>query len=205
MNSVVYHITWIALLVPLVFPCFFPLPLQRKAAIDAYRRGWSWPVVLVTRTTPYLTLHTQAWIFAALHTRDPELVFTAHTLSLGVFVLYHGFNLINPMLLAHHPEPLVRKVTAVQPPLSDPFLLLIWLGLHLQHSFFPFYFFFQDFPSKQSLMPVFVLGGYIVWQRVCWAVQDVPAYPVLEQFRQQGYEYVFYQAGVAVVACYCSF
>jgi len=206
METIIFYVTLIAFVIPLVNTSLRPLTFQIKASSYAKENGWPVVVIVLTRALPFLTLYTQFWILIAMYYLNSSTMFIAQTLSISVFLLYHGINLLDPMYLAWHPKELVYEVVRLIPPWKNPFHLIIWVGLHLQHTIFPFYLFFLA--NKHDLNKLFrwvylVLSSilliiYILWHLFCWHVQGIPAYPFLVKLRAMEYEVLFYILGIGI-------
>jgi hypothetical protein len=210
MESLIFAVTFISFLIPIVNTVVNPFPFQKEAAIDAVDRGWSDTLILVTRSCPYLTLYTQFWIIVALYYMTPTTMFIAQTLSWFVFCVYHGINYIDKKHLAYHSEEFVKKVVSWKPPKWP--LVIVWFGLHWQHTIFPFYLHYLTYKydidytnSFYAVMCSFgVMAFYLVWHTFCWKVQGIAAYPFLNRLRQISHEISFYCAAftlVVVVNC----
>ena len=201
MESIIFNVTLISFLIPIILTTVRPHPFQIKATISAKRQGYSMPLILITRALPYLTIYTQFWILLALYKLEPITMSIAKTLSWSVFFLYHGINYVDPMYLAYHSKELVREVVRWTPPFSR--YIVIWFGLHLQHTIFPFYLHYlakiHSISSEKFLinttnsMSIMIL--YLAWHLFCWDVQGIPAYPFLSMLRSTGYEISFYFIG----------
>jgi hypothetical protein len=178
-----------------------PHSAQIKAELDARKREWSYFAIYTTRSLPYLTLYAQILTLFALFWSTPSTIHFGHSLSSVVFIAYHGINSINPSHLSYHPLEITRIVTAWKPPCS--MLVVPWIGLHLQHSVFPFYLhWIQERVTLLDLACAHVLLLiYIFWHLFCWHVQGIPAYPFLAHLRTTGWETVFYATGFVILAC----
>lgn len=200
-ESIVFTVTLVSFLIPIVFTTVNPFPFQIKATEDAKKRGWNTLVILVTRACPYLTLYTQFWILVAMYNLTPLTMFIGQSMTWCVFLLYHGFNLIDPTHLTYHPEEFVREVVSWKPPKNKN--IVIWFGLHLQHTVFPFYLHYLtskyeiDYTGNISyVMCSFLLMlFYVVWHLFCWYVQGIAAYPFLNYLRNKSQELLFYCLG----------
>jgi hypothetical protein len=203
-----FIVTSVSLLVPIVFTTLFPTPKQKEGALHAELSGWSQVSTLVTRALPYLTLYTQflVWMFLYEMT-NATLLLIAQTFTSSVFILYHGINLIDPLHLAWHPIELVREVVSWRPPFSRN--IVIWVGLHSQHTFFPFYLKYHQYKEKIVFsdhvgvfkglqLMLLLLFVWIIWHLHCWQVQGYPAYPFLSKLRKESLEATFYVSGSCV-------
>ncbi len=214
MESQIFTATFISFLIPIVNTIVNPSPFQKEATDNAKQRGWNKYIILVTRACPYLTLYTQFWILVALYFLTPTTMFIGQSLSWFVFILYHGINYIDPMHLAYHPEELVKEVVSWTPPKNKN--IVIWFGLHLQHTIFPFYLHYLtnkyniDYCKNiyAILCSFAAISIYVVWHLFCWYVQGIPAYPFLTKLRLFTHELLFYCAGtvlMVVVNCILAF
>lgn len=205
MESVIFNINLISFLIPIVFTTIKPFPFQIKTTEDAKRRGWNSFAILVTRVCPYLTLYTQFWTLVAMYNMEPITMFIAQSMTWTVFLLYHGINIIDPVCLTYHPREFVKEVVSWKPPMSKN--IVIWFGLHLQHTIFPFYLHYltykYDVNYYNSLYPVIanilVMGLYVIWHLFCWQVQGIAAYPFLNEFRDHSCEIGFYCFGFIII------
>lgn len=199
---VLLEITAVALIIPIVNTVIRPTPPQIACAESAISRGWGKVPILVTRALPYLTLYTQAIILVSLYfPAHPLPLLVAQTFSWSVFFLYHGMNMVNPMLLANHSEELVRKVIRLFPPLH-PLFAAVWTGLHFQHSLFPFYLKYHQWSEgivfgnhlvleDGLVVSVMFALAYLCWHEACYHVQGQPAYPFIAILRERGLEMAF--------------
>ncbi len=211
MESFVITVTIVSFFIPIIFTTINPFPFQKETAEDAKKRGWNSYIILITRACSFLTLYTQFWIIIAMLYLTPTTMFIGQSLSWIVFSLYHGMNYIDPMLLAYHPEEFVREVIRWTPPTKKRYTI-IWAGLHLQHTVFPFYLHYLTFKHeidyKNNLFAVVssfnVVLFYVAWHLCCWHVQGIPSYPFLKKLRIDKYELLFYCGGfiyMVVINC----
>ena len=176
---------------------FRPQPFQQNAHACAKKRGHSRPLILISRSLCHLTQFGQWWIIAALFTKNNDVFFVAQAISWIIFCLYHGMNLWNPQLLAYHEKNLVDQVVRWSPP-SHPFHVLIWFGLHYQHTLPPLYMHYFAYTNvitysentRGALYTVVAMIVYTLWHLYCWKIQGIPAYPFLKEFRNQSFEVV---------------
>lgn len=209
--SLLFFLTAIGVVAPICFTTFIPTPIQQQATLDAKRRKWGFIQIYITRALGFLTLFTQFIVCLFLYdVTNIMLLVIAQTFSTSVFILYHGINSINPLHLAYHPEELVRAVVTWRPPLSKYFP--IWIGLHYQHTFFPFYLKYYQHSNNINFdhhvdiidalfLCCMLLLFYITWHFHCWKVQGYPAYPFLKHLREEGIESIFYSVGFAMFCC----
>ena len=195
MIDVWFWTTLVAFLIPIFSTAVRPFPFQVACAEDARKRGWSEPTIVATRTLCYLTSYSQFWILAAmLHPIDP-LVHTAQCLSTMVFFLYHGFR--DATKLTYHPPEFVRAVSAFfRPSPRDPHHVVVWFGLHLQHSRVPL------LPRPQVRNARSWTGGFGSESRERVSLPSVGAlvlarprnasYPFLRALRSMNFETLFY-------------
>jgi len=209
MESAIFLITYVSFLIPIVNTIVNPFYFQKVATLHAKEQGWNILIILTTRAGLYLTVYTQFWILIALIYMTPVTMFIGQSLSWIVFYLYHGINFINPMNLTYHPREFVEQVVSWKPPLKTPFRstnlfnLIVWIGLHLQHTIFPFYLHYLTYKYNidysNNLYAVFysfiVMGVYVIWHLFCWHVQGIPAYPFLTHLRQKNLEKLWYLVG----------
>lgn len=208
-ETVVLWINLICFILPLIVTTIKPIPHQIESTKHARNNNWSLPVILVTRALPYLTLYTQFWNLLAWYHKAPILIDISLSLSIAVFLLYHGINLLNPMHLSYHPEELVRKVVSWRPPMSKE--VGLWLGLQIQHSFSPFYNFYLIYTNEitnahvglpvRSLCCTLVLFIYVIWLLICWKINDIPPYPFLKELREKDLEKLFYVCSLVAFGC----
>ena len=198
MSNLFYTLLLITTL-PIVNCIVNPQRFQIQAAIDAKSRGWSTLSIWVTRAFQYFTLYAQIWTLIAICTEVPTTIHLAHSLSWLVFVAYHGINLVDAEHLSYHPPELTRIVTGWKPPMS--ILIIPFIGLHLQHTIFPFYLYSIHQPASWGdlFLAHKALFLYIRWHLVCWEVQGIPAYPFLSRLRRDGWETSFYVLGFGLL------
>jgi hypothetical protein len=216
LEYLIFTITLVSFVVPIVFAITRPLPFQIDASNYAEKNGWNKYIILIVRSCPYLTTYSQFWFLVAIYDRGPTAIFVGLSFAWGILILYHSINFINPMHLSYHPEEIVLKVTGLKPP-NDK-LVVIWCGLHLQHTFPVMYLHYlaysRDINYQHNYSAFFVsmllVAFYIVWHLFCWRVQGIPAYPFLKHFRQENMlnprhaEIIFYYAGfLAVIVLNC--
>lgn len=162
-----------------------PKPYQIKCSEDAIRRGWSRPIVSLTRATQHFTLFSLLLVVCALASGHRETAVVATSLELLVFFLYHGIASYDPTLLGYDNPDLIRECMGWRPPFSR--YIVVWLGLHIQHTLAPFILwgYAEHRPEDESL--VFgALFFYIMWNHFCWSVQGRPAYPIQEKLWHRG-------------------
>jgi hypothetical protein len=203
-ESIIFKIKLLSFLGPIFFRTIRPEQFQIKSNENAEKRGWSKPIILLTAGIPYLTLYTQIWILIALWYLTPRTMYIAQSLSSSVFILYHSINFIGPMHLTYHSEDLIKKIVRWTPPFS--MYIIPWFGLHVQHTFFPFYLYYIsikykiNYDLKYTLDTFIIMGIYILWHLFCWHVHDMPAYPFFIKLRKNGYEIPFYITGFSAMA-----
>jgi hypothetical protein len=180
---------------------FFPKPHQRDCEASAKARGWSTPMIMLTRSTGFFTLYGQLWLVIAEFTGNRSAFCVALVIETTVMVLYHTLVAIDPSLLAHDDnKDLVRKVTRVLPPMDIH--AAIWLGLHLQHTVCPLHLWLKDHPptiyyaDQDVNLSLAAFLVYVVWNTFCWVVQGKPTYPIQKQVWDRGWQ-VYCQATVA--------
>jgi len=184
-----------ALLVAVLNSLVNPHPFQTAATTYARHHGWSMPMILLTRASCYLTLWTQALVLLALQRESTETWFVAETATWVVFSLYHVINYLDVSLLSHHDLALTQAVVRWLPPTTGLRHLVIWAGLHLQHTVLPFYMATHRPGAYQPRLLVsgyITMCAYILWHTFCWGVQGVPAYPLLHILRARDLEFHFY-------------
>ncbi len=210
MESIIFNITLITFLIPIVNTVVNPFSFQKEASKNAKKRGFNSMIVTITRSCPYLTLYTQFWIIVAMYNLTPVSMFIGQSLSWCVFILYHGINFIDPMHLAYHPEEFVKEVVSWKPPINTQTSfknIVVWFGLHLQHTIFPFYLHYLTYVYNidytKNIYAVFctfnIMIFYTIWHMFCWYVQGIPAYPFLTKLRLMSHEITFYFVGFVLM------
>lgn len=203
MNSedIILYITIISFIIPIIGTIVKPHEYQVNAGKDARDRGWSPTLIIFTRSFCFLTLYTQFLIILALIYKTPRLLFIAHSFSIYVFLLYHGMNAYDKMLLPYHPRERVEEVVRCLPPLNKN--IVIWFGLHLQHSFYPVYLYYLkgdvEYNAEDFIYNIFLMVIYILWHLFCWKVQNIPAYPFLIRLRAAELELEFYILSLSAI------
>jgi len=191
-----------SLVIPIVFTTYNPFPFQVEAAKNAKIRGWNNFTILITRTCPYLTLYSQIWTILAIYSLNPTIMFVAQSMTIIVFCLYHGINLIDPTNLTYHPVEFVKEVISWKPP--NNWNIIIWAGLHVQHTVFPFYLYYLTIKYEINytndirivLTSYLAMIVYIIWHTFCWIVQGIPAYPFMTKLKRAGHDVIFYIVGL---------
>jgi hypothetical protein len=205
MESSIFIITIVSFLIPIVNTVINPYPFQKQATDNARQRGWNEYMIIITRSCPYLTLYTQFWIILAMYNMTPITMFIAQSLSWFVFCVYHGINYIDTKHLAYHPEEFVKEVVSWKPPKGP--LVVVWFGLHWQHTIFPFYLHYLTYKHEIDysnniyavLCSFGVMAFYLVWHLFCWKVQGIAAYPFLNSLRRMSNEILFYCVSFVVI------
>lgn len=194
-------LSMLLLLCPVSHALFIPFQFQRQSANYARLSEWNEVIIEITKLS-HLTLYTQCWITLALYYMTPILLFIAKSLSIGVFIMYHTFVMIDPMSLSYHSTELTKDVTGLIPGKN----VGVWAVLQLQHSVFPFYL-FLTYPNIGGIWAVFatfvVVAFYIGWSLFCWHVHGIPAYPFLAKLRNDGNEVRFYELVLILSVALC--
>ncbi len=162
-----------------------------------------------TRNTQFFTLYAQAWAVGAWITEHPAAISVALVTEAMVFCLYHGVTAYKPTLLSYGDREMVYSVTRWAPP-RFALHALIWLGLHIQHTFSPAYVWYTFFPTREKGHEAYVLAalaGYDLWNSFCWYVNGKPAYPIQTALKDKGVlgyaRLVFYAFGIFIALFVC--
>lgn len=200
-ETAIIIITTAQMMIPLIYAVVNPFPFQKLATADALNRDWNMSAIIITRCIPYLTMYSQCLTLVALYYKTPITMLVAQSTSWFVFVLYHGLNYMDPMNLAYHPKELVNQVIRWTPPSEKTFKNVVtWLGLHFQHTVFPFYLHYVTHKYKIVYRNNYDALGYnslfivtyMFWFLICWKVQGVAAYPIMNRLREHDAEFTFY-------------
>lgn len=181
-------------LAAVVASLFFPKPHQRERQADARKRGWSLPMIAVTRSTPFFTLYAQLWLVIALLTGHRECTSVAMILQTVVLVLYHVLAFLNPRHLTYEPEAFVQKIVGLIPPRDRH--LLPWIGNRIQHHVSPLYLWVRGckflggdgvvHQPQDVWLALLALGVYYAWGNICWHVQGYSTYPIQARLWEKG-------------------
>lgn len=193
----------VSLIIPIINAVVNPQPFQKDAHKCAKSRGHDKGVIILTRACQHLTLYSQFWTIIALYYKTPLTMFVAQTMSILVFFLYHGFNYFDSKHLAYHPKELVEQVINIFPPMNK--YIVVWMGLHFQHSVFPFYIYYisrkydlNNYEPHMLFYSFTVMTAYILFFNYCWKVQGIAAYPFLNELNKHSSEFLFYCSGFIV-------
>ena len=131
----------------------FPLPRDKLVKEAASQRGWSTPIIFLTRSIQHFTIISALILVLAIlatlilepsHEFVTGAGFIAHNLQTSVGVLYHSLITINPFYLfpklnfPKDPNRVVRALTSWFPPFeAQGFTLILWAVLHIQHTLAP--------------------------------------------------------------------
>lgn len=203
MEEYILNLLIITLIVPIINAMINPQPFQKSAHKCAKSRGHNKIVIIITRACQHLTLYSQFWTIIALYYKTPLTMFIAQTMSILVFFLYHGFNYFDKKYLAYHPIELVEQVVSLTPPMNR--YIIVWMGLHFQHSIFPFYIYYisrnYDLVHYEPYMLFYsfaTMTAYILFSIYCWKVQGIAPYPFLNDLNKHSSEVLFYCLGFIV-------
>lgn len=200
-ETAVITVTAIQIIIPVIYSVTNPFTFQQIATINAAGRGWNKYAIIITRCIPYLTMYSQFLTIVALYNLTPNTMLVAQSMSWFVFLLYHGLNYMDPSNLAYHPKELVEQVVRWSPPSKKTFKNVVtWLGLHFQHTVFPFYLhhvtnkYKINYRKNEEALFYYSLSMvlYLGWFLVCWKVQGIAAYPIMNRLRDHDAEFTFY-------------